>query len=159
MNPNKVISANSKGIIISFRDVNKQKFVYYNDNPVVNHKSTPKKITKNFGLNQLQHRQYNQVVYGLKAIPQEVLMEMKTEAIKRIHNQHLKAKEIINNFKQEVSNQLVDNLLMKLFPRSTVAKQMRNVKGYDRSIKCNISLKDLEITPVILSKKLVEENL
>ena len=41
MNPNKTISANSKGINISFGDVNKHKFVYYD-----NSKEAIKKMEK-----------------------------------------------------------------------------------------------------------------
>jgi hypothetical protein len=163
MNPNKTISANSKGITITFGDVNKHKFVYYNNNDVVKkiqlHGTVKYQSIEEFGFNKIQKKLYAEAVYGLKAIPNEVLMEMRVEAIRKIQATHVKAKEVINNYKQEVSSKTIDNFLSKLFPKSPVIKQMINMKGIDPSIKVTMSLKDLKITPKMLAEKLVENNI
>lgn len=160
MNPNKIISANSKGISIKFGNVNKRKFVYYNDNNTVKNiqiygKNTYQNVEE-FGFNKIQQQLYAQAVYGLKSIPNEVLMEMRVEAIRTIQRRHLKAKEVINNYKQEVSNKKVDDFLAKLFPKSPIIKQMLNVKGIDPNIQCFISLKELGISPKMLAERFVK---
>lgn len=161
MNPNKTISANSKGITINFGDVNKHKFVYYNNNNEVVKRIQLNGTTKYQSIqqpefNKIQERLYTQAVYGLKAIPNEVLMEMRVEAIRNIQSIHTRAKHVINNYKQEQSNSMVDSFLSKLFPKSPIIKQMLNVKGTDPMIKVPISLKDLKITKHMLAQKLVE---
>jgi hypothetical protein len=162
MNPNKTISANSKGITITFGDVNKHKFVYYNNNDVVKKIQVRGKAMyqniEEFGFNKIQQRLYAEALYGLKSIPNEVLMEMRVEAIRKIQQRHVKAKEVINNYKQEVSNKKIDALLAKFFPKSPVVKQMVNAKGVDSNVKCSLSLKDLKITPTMLAQRLVAHN-
>lgn len=160
MNPNKTISANSKGITITFGDVNKHKFVYYNNNDVVKKiqvrgKNKYQNIEE-FGFNKIQQKLYAEAVYGLKVIPNEVLMEMRVEAIRKIQARHAKAKEVINHYKQEVCNNTVDTLLQKLFPKSPIVKQMCNVKGTDSYIDCSMSLKELKISSKMLAERLIK---
>jgi hypothetical protein len=161
MNPNKSISANSKGIIINFGDVNKHKFVYYNNNNDVVKKiqlygTTKYQKIEDTEFNKIQKRLYTEAVYGLKAIPNEVLMVMHTKVIRNIQNIHTRAKNVINNYKQEISNNNIDTFLSKLFPKSPIIKQMLNVKGVDPMIKVPMSLKDLKISKHMLAQKLVE---
>ena len=161
MNPNKTISANSKGITINFGDVNKHKFVYYNNNnDVVKniqlHGTVKYQKIHHPEFNKIQERLYTEAVYGLKAIPNEVLMEMRVEVIRNIQNIHTRAKHVINNYKQEINNNNVDAFLSKLFPKSPIIKQMLNVKGTDPMIKVPMSLRDLKITKNMLAQKLIE---
>jgi hypothetical protein len=161
MNPNKTISANSKGITINFGDVNKHQFVYYNNNndvvKLIQRKGTVKyQELEKSDFNKVQQHLYNQAVYGLKSFPNQVIMEMKTEKIRTIQATHTRAKDVINNYKQEVANTRVDNFLSKMFPNSPIVKQMLNIKGTDPAIKIPMSLRDLKITPLMLAKKLVE---
>lgn len=154
MNKSKTISANSKGITINFGDVNKHKFVYYDQKKFVN--KTNYQSVEEPGFNKIQQRLYAEAVYGLKAIPHQVLMEMKTEKIRTIQNTHVRAKDVINTYKQQVSNEYVDSILNSLFPKSPVIKQMINTRGTDSVIKCNLSLRDLKITPKMLAHRLVK---
>jgi len=159
MNPNKTISANSKGITINFGDVNKHKFVYYNNQDIIKTRKFDKyQVTEEFGFNKIQRKLYTEAVYGLKAIPNEVLMEMRVQTIRNIQLKHNKAKEVINNYKLEVSNTMVDNFLLKLFPKSPVVKKMVNVKGIDSSSTCILSLKDLKINSKMIAERLVKYN-
>jgi hypothetical protein len=160
MNPNKTISANSKGITINFGDVNKHKFVYYNNNDIVKkiqiYGKNKYQNIQEFGFNKIQKRLYTEAVYGLKSIPNEVIMEMRTETIRNIHSRHIKAKEVINNYKQEVSNNNVDILLKKLFPKSPVIKKMIETKGVDSHNTCYLSLKELKISSKMLAERLIK---
>jgi hypothetical protein len=160
MNPNKAVSANSKGIVVTFLDVNKHKFVYYNNNDVVKdiqiNGTVKYQNLETVEFNKTQKRLYEQAVYGFKTLSYETIMEMKPQQIKRFQETHNKAKAIINEYKQEISNNKIDALLASLFPKSGIVKQMLNIKGTDPSIKIPISLKDLKITPRMLAEKLVE---
>lgn len=161
MNPNKTISANSKGITISFGDVNKHQFVYYN-----NSNNTVKKIQldgkakyqefEKPEFNKIQKQIYTQALHGLNAFKHEEVMQMNPQKIREIESVHIRAKHIINNYKQEVSIKKVDSLLGMLFPNSPIIKQMLCIKGTDPFIKVPTSLRDLKITPTMLAKKLVE---
>lgn len=162
MNPNKTISANSKGITINFGDVNKHKFVYYNNNQdIIKIRKFNKKyqITEEFGFNKTQKKLYVEAVYGLKSIPNEVLMEMRVQTIRNIQLKHKKAKEIINSYKLEVSNTMIDNFLLKMFPKSPVIKKMTDIKGIDSSIDCTLSFKDLKISSKMIAERLVKHNI
>jgi hypothetical protein len=163
MNLNKTISANSKGITISFGDVNKHQFVYYNNtNDAVRRiqiNGTAKyQAIEHVQFNKVQQCLYNQAVYGLKSFSNEAIMEMEKDQIRNIKEMHNRAMYIINDYKQEVSNAKVDAFLSRIFPNSPIVKQMLSIKGTDPSIKVPISLKDLKITSTMLSKKLVECN-
>lgn len=162
MNPNKTISANSKGITINFGDVNKHKFVYYSNNEHVRkiqQNGTVKyQLLEATEFNKIQQHLYNQAVYGLKSFPNEVIMEMKAEKIRSIQATHIRAKDVINNFKQEVAAENIDSFLIKLFPKSPIVKQMIGTKGTDPFIKVTTSLRDLKITPLMLAKRLVNHH-
>lgn len=162
MNLNKTISANSKGILISFRDVNKHKFVYYSNNEDVRkiqqNGASKYQTVEHSEFNKVQQLLYNQAVYGLKSIPNEVLMQMQTTDIRAIETTHSKAKTVINEYKQEVSNSIVDSFFLKLFPKSNVTKAIVNTKGTDSSIGVNLSLRDLKITPHMLAERLMRFN-
>ena len=161
MNPNKTVSANSKGITISFGDVNKHQFIYYNNsnNAVKKIQIDGKAKYQQFErpeFNKIQKQLYTQALHGLKTFKHEEVMQMDPQKIKEIETVHLRAKHIINDFKQEVSNKKVDSFLSMLFPNSPVVKQMLCIKGTDPFIKVPTSLRDLKITPSMLAKKLVE---
>ena len=83
-------------------------------------------------------------------------MIMHAKVIRNIQNIHTRAKNVINNYKQEISNNNIDTFLSKLFPKSPIIKQMLNVKGVDPMIKVPMSLKDLKISKHMLAQKLVE---
>lgn len=154
MNPNKTISANSKGITINFGDVNKHSFVYY-ENSKKTHNDTKYQEFEKPEFNKIQRELYSQAVHGLKVVPNDVLMQMHPNQIREIKERHLRAKNVINNYKQEVSNKKVDSLLSKLFPKSPIVKQIISVKGTDSTISVNISLRDLKITQTMVAQKLV----
>lgn len=163
MNPSKTISANSKGIVITFGDVNKHQFVYYNNrNNTIKEGQLAQKAkyqnVEHVQFNKIQKRLFNQALYGLKCIPNEVLMEMRTEAIRNIHKNHLKAKEVLNNYKQEVSNNQLNSLLSKLLPKSPIVKQLLTVNDIDSSMTCTLSFRDLNITSKMIAEKLIQFN-
>lgn len=161
-NSNKAISANSKGITITFGDVNKHQFIYYNSNSEVAKLAQREDNRQRYQVfeqpefNRIQKQIYTQAVYGLKAYKNEEIMLMEPKNIEEIKHVHNKAKVIINNYKQEVASRLADSFLMKMFPNSPVIKQMLGIQGADSALGTSLSFKDLKITPTMMAKKLVE---
>jgi hypothetical protein len=155
MNPNKCISANSKGITINFGDVNKHRFVYYENSQRIQNDTKYQEFEKP-EFNKIQKELYAQAVYGVKVIPNQVLMQMHHNEIRKIQDNHNRAKNVINLYKQEVSNKQLDALLLKLIPKSPIVKQMVSVKGTDSSVSVTVTLKDLKITPKMVAERLVK---
>jgi len=66
--------------------------------------------------------------------------------------------KVINRWKQEIVNEKMDNLLMNMFPKSPIVKQMVGIEA-DDTIKCNFSFKDLGLNQIKIAQKLVSLNL
>lgn len=159
MKSNKSILANPHGIIITYDD-NKSSYVKYEPKKdyirSIQLNGTKKYQHIEFQLNRTQLKLYNEAVYGFKAYTNETIMEMRPHHIKRIKEIHLKAKDVINNYKIELANLSMDNFLSKMFPNSKLAKTMVQTKGIEPDIKISLSLKDLKISTENLAKRLVQ---
>jgi hypothetical protein len=53
----------------------------------------------------------------------------------------------------------VDKFMMAFFPHSPIVKQLAAVKGYDESLKCTNSFKELGITKRMIAEKLYQARL
>jgi hypothetical protein len=161
MNSNKTVSANSKGIVISYGDVNKHMFTQYesrysfiNKIQVEGTSKYQRLETKHFTL--LQQEMYNKIVYGFSAYTKEEVQKMSKTSKFNITVTYTKAHRILNRWKQEIINEKMDSLLSKLFPNSPIVKQMVGVKGYDDNLTVSTTFKDLGITRDAIAKKLME---
>lgn len=158
-NPNKTITANSKGIIISFRDDQKPRYVAYKSKEVadIQHfgKVKYQKLDKPV-LNRTQQRLYSELLYGIKAYEQTELMSLSHNDILRITSIHRRVQHFLNRWKQEIMDARVDNLLLKLFPKSRAAKTICSVKGYNRAYTAKYSFKDLGLTQEAVANKFIE---
>jgi hypothetical protein len=160
-NSDKTISANSKGIIISYGDVNKHMFSSYNRSEYVS--KIQLEGTKKYQkidvivLNDVQKNLYHKIVYGFSACTKEELTAMSKSKKFKMTIAYTKAHRILNRWKQEVINENINSLLMKIFPNSPVVKQMVSVNGYDDTIDCShIHFKDLGISRKQIINKLIE---
>ena len=158
LNPNKTASANSRGIIISFRDANKHSFISYGPEPVSKFQSSlPRyqEIEKPV-FNKIQQKIYGEVVYGLHFYTEQQLSKMPQEKKTAIMQTYNKVQNILNCWKQEITNKRIDNLFMKLFPHSPITKVFVNTKGSDSSLRTNQTFKDLGLSQEKVARKLVE---
>lgn len=162
MNSDKTISANSKGIIVSYGDVNKHMFTHYESRYSFINKiqveGTSKyqqtSETKHFSF--LQQEMYDKIVYGFSAYTREEVQGMSKSNRFRITSTYTKAHRLLNRWKQEIINQKMDSLLIKLFPNSPVIKQMVSVDGYDDNLTVKTTFKELGITREAIANKLIE---
>lgn len=163
-NPNKTASANSKGIVISFRDSEKHKFFPYESSYVKSiqtegHTRYQKVEVEKPVFSAQQQKMYAEVVYGLGYFPPEVAKTMNEHTKSRLLTRFNKAQRILNRWKQEITNQKVDSFLLAMFPDSPVTKVFVETKGHHRDLKATQSFKELGLTQEKIAEKLIEVRL
>jgi hypothetical protein len=81
-NPNKTISANSKGIVVSFGDVNKHRFIKYESTAVQQiqlYGTVKYQKIEETGFNPTQEKLYAEAMYGLNFYTAEEIKVMPAE--------------------------------------------------------------------------------
>ena len=86
----------------------------------------------------------------------EEIVAMSKSKKHRVTIAYTKAHRILNRWKQEIVNETIDTLFLKMFPKSKTAKQFVSEKGYDDNIQCIIPFKDLGISKKQIASKLIE---
>ena len=157
-NPHKTVSANSNGIIISFRESNKNQFWAYQDGHATD-KPVRYQTLSRPSFNKIQQKIYAETVYGLTAFTtQEIEMMPKTRK-KNILSRFLKAQNILNEWKQHIVYSKLDLILLSIFPRSSVVKKIASTNGVDRKTKDRHTFKELGINQIQIAQKLVNEGI
>jgi hypothetical protein len=162
LNPNKTVCASSKGIVISFRDANKQKYIPYEStmlNEIQLYGHVKFQQLESPILNTIQQKLYSEAVYGLSYFPKDVVAEMSKGKKLRVLARYAKAQRILNRWKQEIVHTKVDSFLLALFPNSPITKALVETKGYDRESKECHSFKELGLTQEDVANKLMEFNI
>lgn len=159
-NPHKTVSANSKGIVVSFGDVNKHKFIKYEPTAVEQiqlYGTVKYQKIEQVGFNPMQERLYAEALYGLNFYTAEEIKEMPAEKKRSIMVLYTRVQRMLNRWKQEIIWKQVDSLLISLFPRSPIIKFLSENEYYDRDLECTLTLRDLGITDErIIAEKLVQ---
>jgi hypothetical protein len=162
-NPHKTVSANSKGIIVSFGDVNKHKFIKYEPTGVEQiqlYGTVKYQKIEQVGFNPIQERLYAEALYGLNFYTAEELKEMPAEKKRSIMVLYTRVQRMLNRWKQEIIWKQVDSLLISLFPRSPIIKFLSENEYYDRDLECPLTLRDLGITSeTVIAEKLIQSKL
>lgn len=160
-NSEKTISANSRGIIISYGDVKKHMYSSYDRSGHV--RKIQLEGTKKYQpidvivLNDVQKDLYHKIVYGFTACTKEEMAMMSKTKKNKIVIAYTKAHRILNRWKQELINEKMNSLMSKLFPNSPIVKQMVSINGYDDTLDCShIHFRDLGISRKNIINKLIE---
>lgn len=161
-NPHKTVCASSKGIIISFRDANKHRFIPY-ESPVIEeiqlHGHVKYQQLESPVFNKIQQKLYSEAVYGLSYFSKDAVEQMSKSKKLRVLAKYAKAQRILNRWKQEIVHTTVDTFLMAFFPHSSITKTLIDTTGYDRQSKECHSFKELGLTQEDVANKLIEVNL
>lgn len=162
-NPNKTVSANSKGIVVSFGDVNKHRFIKYEATAVQQiqlYGTVKYQKIEHPGFTAIQEKLYAEALYGLNFYTTEEIKTMSVEKKRSVVVLYTRVQKLLNRWKQEVICKQVDNFLIALFPNSPIAKTMIESEYYDKDLECPMSLRDLGITSErIIAEKLVQAKL
>jgi hypothetical protein len=109
-----------------------------------------------FQFNTTQKDLYQKIVYGFSAYTKEEILTMSKSKKYKVTVAYTKAHRILNRWKQEIVNEAVDVIFLRMFPKSVLAKQMVSEKGYDDNLECTISFKDLGVSKKDIANKLIE---
>jgi len=162
INPHKTVCAGTKGIVISFRDANKHRFLPYENAQVeeIQLKGHVKyQSLEQPAFNKLQQKLYAEAVYGLSYYSVEAVEQMSKSKKLRVLAKYAKAQRILNRWKQEIVYDRVDRFFLELFPKSSITKMLVETKGYDRETRENHTFKELGLSPQDVASKLVEVNI
>jgi hypothetical protein len=162
-NPNKTVSANSKGIVVSFGDVNKHRFIKYEPTAVQQiqlYGTVKYQKIEQPGFNHVQEKLYYEALHGLNFYTTEEIKSMSVEKKRSIVVLYTRVQKLLNRWKQEIICKQVDNLLIALFPNSPIAKTMIESEYYDKDLECPMSLRQLGVTnDRLIAEKLVQGKL
>jgi hypothetical protein len=162
-NPNKTVSANSKGIVVSFGDVNKHKFVKYEPTAVEQiqlYGTVKYQKIEQPGFNPIQEKLFAEALYGLNFYTAEELKKMPAEKKRSVIVLYTRVQKLLNRWKQEIICKQVDSLLISLFPNSPIVKFISENEYYDKDLECPFSLRDLGITSErVIAEKLIQSKL
>lgn len=113
--------------------------------------------------NEYQNELYSRVMYGLSVFSKEELELMHWEKKKRINKVHVRTKEVLNIWKQEITNSLFQRIFRPIFSINNrdFARDLIYLYGSetDPEIKVNISFKTLGVSKKQIIAKLIEKNI
>jgi len=158
-NPNKTITANSKGILISFRDECKPRYVAYRSSAVERIQLYGKvryQVLDKPEFNRIQQKLYTEAIYGLNIYEKEQLTKLSPKETSRIFSLNKRVQHFLNRWKQEIIELEVNNFLSSLFPNSKVVKHMCATNGYNRAYTDRHTFKELGLSQEKIAAKLVE---
>jgi hypothetical protein len=161
INQEKTISANSAGIVISYRDANKHQFMKYESTYVKNvqlNGTVKYQQVDAIYLSPKQKDLYSRLLHGFKMFSSEELRALSVSTKKTILINYTKAQRILNRWKQDVVYNSVDSFMLSLFPNSKFVKDMTSVDGYLND-ENNMSFKDLGINQQNIINKFIEVGL
>jgi len=158
-NPNKTVSANPKGIIVSFRDCNKHKYMPYQSKTVDDIQQFGKARYQKLDVspfNKIQQQLYSETVYGLTIYSPEEIAQIPAKRKSQIISTHKRVQHFLNKWKQEIIDEQVNDLLTTLFHKSSFVKKFCSVKAYDRGYKDRHTFKELGLSQDKIARKLVD---
>lgn len=159
LNPNKVVSANSKGVIISFKDVNTSKLPAHINLQVEEVQTQGKVKYQNVHhprFNKIQQKLYTEAIYGVDFYYPEDIKKMSKKKILSIAAKCAKTQRVINRWKQEIISETVDSFFLSFFPNSRITKAIVQTNGYDRHHRDTHTFKELGLTQKDVAEKLIE---
>jgi hypothetical protein len=159
---NKTISANTKGIVVSFTDVNRNTYIPYSNKYVIEKQLEPKPKYQHIEqsvFNVQQQKIYALSIYGLSVFSKEEVQKLAPEEKTKIIRNYTRIQSFLNKWKQELAEAKVNNLLLSLFHNSKIIKDFCSVNGYDKDHKDFHTFKELGLTQQVIAKKLVEQKL
>jgi len=155
-NPNKAISANSRGITISYTDTCKHFNLPYEKESILNSiQLHGNKYKGKFYQNKAQQQAYRVALYGLSVFTPEEVKEIPFLKKAKITNNQQKVQQFLDKWKQEICHQKLGSFLTTFFSHSKLASELANYDYYDSNNKNKLDFKELGITKDMIVKKLI----
>lgn len=114
-------------------------------------------VSNDYVFNKKQNDMYKKIMHGLRGLDEGTLKSMTHTEKKTIDAQHKRAQRILNLWKQELSANIVNNVVKTLFPNSRFFAD--SFGDYtDPSYFNTLQFKTLGVTKVQIVNKLIERN-
>ena len=110
--------------------------------------------------NSIQNKLYKEVLFGLSNFSETEIKSIPYKEQNRINKAHRHAQSILNIWKQELCNGIVNNLFKTLFPKSPITKELTEEYSnqIDHNFKNFINFKDLGVSKMQIVNKLITHN-
>ncbi len=96
--------------------------------------------------NNYQNHLYKRALYGLSAFSQEELATMCSKKKQRVSKVYMKGQNVINLYKQKLTNAYSNFVFKTLFPESPLTQFFMETEETDVEFKNTLTFKDLGIT-------------
>lgn len=96
--------------------------------------------------NSYQNHLYKRALYGLSAFSQEELATMCSKKKQRVSKVYMKGQNVINLYKQKLTNAYSNFVFKTLFPESPLTQFFMETEETDVEFKNTLTFKDLGIT-------------
>lgn len=121
-----------------------------------------RKVTMQYDYTNLSSQQievYEKLMRGLSLYTPQELWAMNSNKKKKIQAAHIKAKQILTVWKQELIVEKSNNILLSLFPNSSLVKEIVNEKEIRTRDRIDLTFRQLNIKRSQILTKLGEHNL
>jgi hypothetical protein len=125
----------------------KEKFEYVGK--LEDYQLRPKKLTMQYEQDKYsayQNYLYKRALYGMNALSAEELTTMCSKKKKRIEKVYLKGQQVINLYKQKLTNKITNLLFKSLFPESPITQFFIENEETDEKFKNTLNFKDLKMS-------------
>jgi hypothetical protein len=107
--------------------------------------------------NSYQNYLYKRALYGLNSLSEQELATMCGKKKQRINRVYLKGQEVINVYKQKLTNSYVNTLFQSFFPNSNITKFLIDNAEVDPKFKNTLTFKDLKISKDDIIQVFIQE--
>ena len=110
--------------------------------------------------NSYQNKLYKEALFGISNYTQEEIKKLSYQEQNRIVKANRKAQSVLNIWKQELCNNIINSLFKKLFPNSPVTKELTGEFGnvVDASYKNFLTFKQLGVSKKEIVYKLIKHD-
>ena len=115
---------------------------------------------KSNGMSDYQLFLYNRAIFGLSVYSETELKVMRWDKRKRIVKVHKRAQNVLNIWKQEITNKWSTEFFVKIFPTQDFTKYfVKTVNDTDPEYVNNLTFKELGIPKKAIIAKLINEGI
>lgn len=110
--------------------------------------------------NNYQNKLYKEALFGISNYSQEEIKKLSYQEQNRIVKANRKAQSVLNIWKQELCNDIINSLFKKLFPNSPVTKELTEEFGniVDSNYKNFLTFKQLGVSKKEIVIKLIKND-
>lgn len=110
--------------------------------------------------NNYQNKLYKQALFGISNYSQEEIKKLSYQEQNKIVKMNRKAQSVLNIWKQELCNNIINSLFKSLFPNSPVTKELTEEFGsvVDANYKNFLTFKQLGVSKKEIVIKLIKHD-